>query len=78
MSEKNTSHDELRALAKKAPEGPWFASGDDANDAPPHRGSGLSLVDTGRESDWPIARLTEYHTARYLAAVEAIYKGVSG
>jgi hypothetical protein len=59
---------ELEALAREAPEGPWFAAEDDASDAPPHRKSGLALVDTGRQEDWPIARLTEWHTAKYIAA----------
>lgn len=61
--------EKLRALALAAPEGPYFAAEDPADDARPHRGSGLALVDTGRASDWPIARLTEWNTARYLAAV---------
>lgn len=60
----------LRKLAAKAPEGPWFAAEDPADDAKPHKGSGLALVDTGRQSDWPIARLTEWNTASYLAAVD--------
>lgn len=64
-----TSRAELRALAKKAPEGPWFAGEDPAEDAPVH-GNSLAMVDTGRESDWPVARLTEWHTAEYLAAVD--------
>lgn len=61
---------DLRSLAAKAPEGPWFAAEDQADDARPHKGSGLALVDTGRADDWPIARLTEWHTARYIAAVD--------
>ena len=60
----------LRVLAERVPEGPWFAAEDDASDAPPHKKSGLALVDTGRQSDWPIARLTEWDTARYIAALD--------
>ena len=60
---------DLRALAAKVPEGPWFAGADEAEDAPVH-GKTLAMVDTGRSADWPIARLTEWPTASYLAAVD--------
>jgi hypothetical protein len=60
----------LRELAGKATEGPYFADLDDAIDAPDHKKSGLALVDTGRVSDWPIARLIEWDQARYTAALD--------
>ena len=47
--------------------GPWFVSGDDAEDCPPHRNSGLAQVDTGTDA-WPIARLCEWNNARLIAA----------
>ncbi len=65
----DVKHTHLRALAAKVPEGPWFHGEDPAEDAPVH-GTSLAMVDTGRESDWPIARLTEWHTAEYLAAID--------
>lgn len=58
---------EIEALSAKVPNGPWFASSDDADDVPGHRRSGLALVDTGRSADWWIARLCEWHTARFIA-----------
>lgn len=51
----------------KIPEGPYFVGIDEAADCPPHTNSGLSLVDTGRQSDWPIARLCEGPTAAAIA-----------
>jgi hypothetical protein len=59
---------ELRRLAEAATPGPYFVALDDALDTIQHRNSGLAMVDTGRESDWPIARLQEWHDARYIAA----------
>lgn len=59
---------ELRRLAEAATAGPWFTGADDAKDCAPHRDSGLATVDTGRASDWPVARLCEWPTARYIAA----------
>jgi hypothetical protein len=57
----------LTELDAKATPGPWFAAGDDAEDCPDHAGSGLALVDTGRMSDWPAARLCEWYNARLIA-----------
>jgi hypothetical protein len=48
-------------------EGPYYVSADDAHDCPPHRDSGLAMVDTGRANDWPIARLCEWHNAEFIA-----------
>ena len=59
--------DALERLHKEAPEGPYYVGDDDAEDCPPHRKSGLAMVDTGRVSDWPIARLCEWNTARLIA-----------
>lgn len=58
---------EIEALAAKVPDGPWFTANDDADDVPEHRRSGLALVETGRSADWWIARLCEWHTARFIA-----------
>lgn len=60
--------EEIEARITKLPEGPWFAAFDRAKECGPHRDSGLALVDTGRESDWPIARLCEWHAAKFIAA----------
>lgn len=49
-------------------EGPWFISGDDAEDTAHHAHSGLAMIDTGRVSDWPIARLCEWNNVYLLAA----------
>lgn len=57
---------------RKCPEGPWFAAEDEASDAPAHEKSGLALVDTGRQSDWPIARLCEWNTARLIAMIPQV------
>lgn len=59
--------EEIEARMNKTPEGPWFAASDAAKECGPHRDSGLALVDTGRESDWPIARLCEWHKAQFIA-----------
>ena len=63
---------ELERLAKAAPDGPYFAADDAAEDTIPHRNSGLALVDTGRiaDSEWPIARLCEWGSANYIAALD--------
>lgn len=63
------SADLLRRLREcdGAAEGPWYVSGDDAADCPDHANSGLAMVDTGRHSDWPVARLCEWPTARLIA-----------
>jgi hypothetical protein len=61
---------ELRALAEAATPGPYFAASDDAEECGPHRNSGLSLVDTGRREDWPIARLCESPSAAWIAATD--------
>lgn len=57
----------IRELDAKFPDGPYFVSGDEAEDCPDHANSGLALVDTGRSSDWPIARLCEWPQARFIA-----------
>ena len=49
-------------------EWPWFVAGDEANDCQPHKDSGLALVDTGRTEDWPIARLCEWDTDKFIAS----------
>lgn len=63
--------DELNAIesrARAATAGPYFVSADEATDCPDHEGSGLAMVDTGRNEDWPIARLCEWPQARFIAA----------
>jgi hypothetical protein len=60
--------DEIEAIAKAATPGPYFIGDDTATDAKPHANSGLALVDTGRDSDWPIARLCEWNSANHIAA----------
>lgn len=61
--------DELRKLAEAATPGPYFVGNDAAEDAPDHTNSGLSMVDTGRTEDWPIARLCETPSANLIAAL---------
>jgi hypothetical protein len=58
----------LRELALAATPGPYFVGSDDAEECGPHANSGLSLVDTGRREDWPIARLCESASAAWIAA----------
>jgi hypothetical protein len=60
---------DLKRLALAATPGPYYVALDDAEECGPHRNSGLSLVDTGRQEDWPIARLCETASARYIAAL---------
>lgn len=56
--------------------GPYFVAADDAEDCPDHANSGLAMIDTGRDSDWPVARLMEWDMAARvhacLTACEAI------
>lgn len=53
------------------PEGPYYVRNDTATDCPAHSNSGLALVDTlvdtRRDSDWPVARLCEWPMARRIA-----------
>jgi hypothetical protein len=60
-------------MSKHTP-GPWHIGPDDADDCPEHCNSGLALVDTGRVSDWPIARLCEWNNARLIAAAPELYE----
>jgi hypothetical protein len=60
---------ELETLARAATPGPYYVALDDAEECGPHRNSGLSLVDTGRTGDWPIARLCETPSANLIAAL---------
>lgn len=60
---------ELRKLAEAATPGPYYVALDEADECGPHRNSGLSLVDTGRQNDWPIARLCESASANLIAAL---------
>ena len=59
---------ELDRLAAAATPGPYYVALDDAEECGPHKNSGLSLVDTGRTGDWPIARLCETQSANLIAA----------
>lgn len=59
--------DEIRARLQKIPEPPYFVTFDEAEDTTDHKNSGLAKVDTGREMDWPIARLCEWPTAEFIA-----------
>lgn len=63
-----TDRARLRELHAKAIQGPYFVSVDDADDCPDHQNSGLAMIDTGRQHDWPVARLCEWPTAKYIAA----------
>src|SRR5688572_20127798 len=60
---------QLEALYLTAIQGPYFVGYDEANDCPAHKDSGLALIDTGRTSDWPVARLCEWPTAVFIAAL---------
>lgn len=60
----------------KHTEGPWFAAHDMALDCPAHTNSGLAMVDTGRESDWPIARLCEWNNVKLIAAAPDLLKAL--
>ena len=59
----------LRSLHEKATPGPVFVAADCADDTIAHRDSGLALIDTGRQEDWPIARLCHWPDAEYIAAL---------
>lgn len=65
--------EELDALAAETAEGPVFISDDEAKDTTAHRNAGLAMLDTGRQSDWPIARLQEWNEARFYAALRNYY-----
>ncbi len=56
--------------------GPWFFGPDSAEDCPEHANSGLALVDSGRQSDWPIARLCEWNNVRLIAAAPALLEAL--
>lgn len=57
--------------------GPYFLDADDAEDCPDHANSGLAMIDTGRESDWPIARLMEWHNAKRVHACLTACEGIA-
>jgi hypothetical protein len=57
---------EARNTPEDVPELPWFVTHDEAKDCPPHANSGLAKIDSGRESDWFVARLLEWPTAHYI------------
>jgi len=48
------------------PEGPYYLVEDKAEDTVHDKHSGLAMIDTGRTEDWPIARLMEWPTARFV------------
>ena len=62
-----TDIDRIKELLPTIPAGPYFVGSDEAEDTNDHKHSGLALVDTGREMDWPIARLCEWPTAEFIA-----------
>lgn len=64
MSEKRLA--EIRKRLETIPEGPYFVNFDEA-EAGEHTKSGLAVVDTGREFEWPIARLCEWPCAEFIA-----------
>lgn len=66
--------DRLRELQAKAIQGPVFVSHDDTGEdaldtVMIHIDSGLAKIDTGRTSDWDVARFAEWPTAEYIAAL---------
>lgn len=76
MSDLEKRMNELCERHSRIPEGPYFVGVDEATDYPPHTNSGLSLVDTGRQSDWPIARLCEGPTADAIADIPAMLTAI--
>jgi hypothetical protein len=66
--------EQIAELLDKVPEPPWFVDSDEAKECGPHSYSGLALVDTGRTSEWPIARLCEWPTANFIAAAPEIVR----
>jgi hypothetical protein len=64
---KPTIHQLLAAATK----GPYYVSHDekdmDSDGYRAHVASGLAVVDTGREQDWPIARFCEWPQAHLIA-----------
>ena len=67
MNDSTDRVETIRERRAKLPETPWFVAADDARECGPHTNSGLALVDTGRESDWPIARLCYWPIAEFIA-----------
>lgn len=70
--------DELVELYEQMPEGPYFADFDDGGDCPAHANSGLAVVDTGRESDWPIARHCHWPVAKWVVLSRAAMPALLG
>lgn len=60
---------ELEELSEKATKGPYFVASDKAHDSFEHKDSGLALIDTGRQEDWPVLRLGEWPTTKFIAAL---------
>lgn len=56
--------------------GPYYAGDDTGTDCPNHAGGGLAIIDTGRESDWPIARHVEWNNVPLLTAAPALYESI--
>ena len=56
--------------------GPYFAGEDTGTDCPAHSGSGLAIIDTGRESDWPIARHVEWNNVALLTAAPELLENL--
>ena len=68
----NTNPDwaaEIDALYEKATKGPYFVSIDEAHDTIAHPDSGLAMIDTGRQGDWPVLRLGEWPTTEFIASL---------
>ena len=59
----------IDALYEKATKGPYFVSIDEAHDTIAHPDSGLAMIDTGRQGDWPVLRLGEWPTTEFIAAL---------
>lgn len=61
----------FKELLGRVTPGPYFVSHDDkqmdGDGYRAHVASGLAVIDTGREGDWPIARFCEWPTAQYIA-----------
>lgn len=58
---------ELAEQAQAATPGPYYTAPDPAPESP-HADSGLSMIETGRQGDWPPAMLMEAPQADYFAA----------
>lgn len=70
--------EQIAQLVESLPDGPYFVNFDDGSDCPNHANSGLAVVDTGRESDWPVARHCHWPVAKVIALLPGLLETLAG